>query len=133
MIAVRVLKRVRALILLADGWPPGDVPAAVGCGEATVRRVRQRFEQSGVAAVLDDRPRSGPPRSVTKTVEARIIAMVCSSPPEGRSRWTVRLVAEEVGARGIAKRIGRESVRLIFRDHDLKPWREKNVVRTSPG
>jgi putative transposase len=66
-------------------------------------------------------------------VEARIIAMVCSSPPEGRSRWTVRLVAEEVIDRGIVKRISREKIRIILRDHDLKPWLEKNVVRASFG
>jgi hypothetical protein len=104
----------------------------VGCGEATVRRVRQRFEQGGVARVLDDAPPPGRSKTTTKSVEARIIAMVCSSPPEGRSRWTVRLVAEEVVERGILKRVSREKIRLILRDHDLKPWREKNVVRPSP-
>jgi transposase len=104
----------------------------VGCGEATVRRARQRFEEGGIARVLDDRPPPGRSRSTTDSVDARIIAMVCSSPPEGRSRWTVRLIAEEVVERGIVDRIGREKIRLILRDHDLKPWREKNVVRTSP-
>jgi putative transposase len=128
---VRILKRVRVVTLLADGWAPADIPSAVGCGEATVRRARQRFEQGGVARVLDDRPPPGRSRTTTETVEARIIAMVCASPPEGRSRWTVRLVAEEVVERGIVKRISREKIRLILRDHDLKPWREKNVVRAS--
>jgi putative transposase len=132
-IAVRILKRLRVLTLLADGWAPSDVPAAVGCGEANVRRTRQRFEQGGLAAVLEDRPRSGRRRSTSEAVEARIIAMVCSSPPTGRSRWTVRLVAEEVADRGIVERISREKIRLILRDHDLKPWREKNVVRSAPG
>lgn len=94
--------------------------------------MRQRFEQGGVTAVLDDRPRTGRTKTTTKTVEARIIAMVCSSPPEGRSRWTVRLVATEVIDRGIVKRISREKIRIILRDHDLKPWLEKNVVCASP-
>jgi putative transposase len=94
--------------------------------------VRQRFEQGGVAAVLDDRPRTGRSKTTTKAVEARIIAMVCSSPPSGRSRWTVRLVAEEVIERGIVRNISREKIRIILRDHDLKPWLEKNVVRASP-
>jgi putative transposase len=132
-IAVRILKRLRVLTLLADGWAPSDVPAAVGCGEANVRRTRQRFEQGGLTAVLEDRPRPGRQRSTTDAVEARIVAMVCSSPPDGRSRWTVRLVADEVVERGIVKRISREKIRLILCDHDLKPWREKNVVRSSSG
>ena len=59
----------------------------------------------------------------------RIIAMVCSDPPEGRARWTVRLVAQEAVKRKLAPRVGRETIRILLQDHDLKPWREKNVVR----
>jgi hypothetical protein len=44
----------------------------------------------------------------------------------------VRLVAEEVIERGIVRNISREKIRIILRDHDLKPWLEKNVVRASP-
>jgi len=62
--------------------------------------------------------------------EARIIAMVCAAPPEGRARWTVRLVAEEAVARKLVPRVGRETIRVLLKSHDLKPWREKNVVRS---
>ena len=127
----RVMMRIRVLTLLADGWAPADVPEAVGCGEANVRRTRQRFEQGGVAMVLADRPPPGRARTTTDKVDARIVALACTSPPEGRSRWTVRLIAEEVVERGIVKTISREKIRIILRDHDLKPWREKNVVRAS--
>jgi hypothetical protein len=53
----------------------------------------------------------------------------------GRARWTVRLVTEQVVARGIAGRVGRETIRIVLATHELKPWREKNVVRASdrPG
>ncbi len=57
----------------------------------------------------------------------RLIAMVCSSPPEGRARWTVRLVAEEAVKRKLVPRVGRETIRILLLSHDLKPWREKNV------
>jgi putative transposase len=53
--------------------------------------------------------------------------MVCSSPPEGRARWTVRLVAEEAVKRKLVARVGRETIRLLLLSHGLKPWREKNV------
>jgi hypothetical protein len=49
--------------------------------------------------------------------------MVCSSPPEGRARWTVRLVAEEAGKRKLVPRVGRETIRILLLSHDLKPWR----------
>ena len=60
----------------------------------------------------------------------RIIAMVCSRPPAGRARWTVRLVAEQAVKRKLVPRLGRETTRILLLYHDLKPWREKNVVRT---
>jgi len=59
----------------------------------------------------------------------RIIALVCSDPPEGRARWTVRLVAQEAVKRKLVPRVGRETIRILLLAHDLKPWREKNVVR----
>ena len=55
--------------------------------------------------------------------------MVCSAPPEGRARWTVRLVAEEAVKRRLVACVGRETIRLLLLHHHLKPWREKNVVR----
>jgi Homeodomain-like domain len=65
----------------------------------------------------------------------RIIAMVCSQPPSGYARWTVRLVAEQVVKRKLVPRVGRETIRILLLSHDLKPWREKNVVRggAEPG
>jgi hypothetical protein len=60
--------------------------------------------------------------------QQRIIAMTCSNPPEGRARWTVRLVAQEAVKRRLVPRVGREAIRIILLDHDLKPWRGKNVV-----
>ena len=55
--------------------------------------------------------------------------MVCGDPPEGRGRWTVRLITQEAIKRRLIDHIGRETIRLLLLHHDLKPWREKNVVR----
>jgi hypothetical protein len=59
----------------------------------------------------------------------RIVAMACSTPPAGAARWTVRLIAEEAVKRKLVPRVGRETIRILLQSHDLKPWREKNVVR----
>jgi hypothetical protein len=48
--------------------------------------------------------------------------MVCSNPPEGRARWTVRLVAQEAVKRRLVPRVGRETIRILLLAHDLKPW-----------
>ena len=68
-----------------------------------------------------------PPRLLDDGQKQRLIAMVCSNPPEGRARWTVRLVAEEAVKRKLVPRAGRETIRMLLLSHDLKPWREKNV------
>jgi hypothetical protein len=54
--------------------------------------------------------------------------MVCSAPPEGQARWTVRLIAEEAVKRKLVPRVGRETIRVLLSSHEFKPWREKNVV-----
>jgi putative transposase len=51
-----------------------------------------------------------------------------SDPPEGRARWTVRLVTEQAVKRKLVPRVGRETIRILLENHDLKPWREKKVV-----
>ena len=128
--SARVFKRARILQLLADGWAPRDISEAVGCSGSTIRRTRSKYEEGGLAFALSERPRSGAPRKVEKRQEAQVVAMVCTDPPEGRARWTVRLVTEEANGRGLVKGVGRERIRLLMRDHKLRPWREKNVVRS---
>jgi len=54
--------------------------------------------------------------------------MVGSKPPEGRARWTVRLMAEEAVKRRLVPRVGRETIRVLLMDHDLKTWRDKYVM-----
>jgi hypothetical protein len=65
--------------------------------------------------------------------EAAIVAMVCAPPPSGRSEWTLTLIAEEAGRRRIVAKVGRETIRRMLKRHELKPWREKNVVRPEGG
>ena len=63
----------------------------------------------------------------------RFIAMVCGPPPQGRARWSVRLIASEAVKRKLVPGVGRETIRILLEDHDLKPWRKKNVVRGGIG
>ena len=104
------------------------VAPATTASRATIGRIRTRFRTRGLDAALTEDPRSGVPAKISASDEQRIVALVCSSPPEGRSRWTVRLLAQEAVKRKVVKSIKRERVRVILQDHELKPWREKNVV-----
>jgi hypothetical protein len=78
---------------------------------------------------LYERARPGKEARLDTQQRQRIVALVCSPPPEGRARWTVRLLAEEAVKRKLVPGVGRETVRILLESHDLKPWREKNVVR----
>jgi hypothetical protein len=59
--------------------------------------------------------------------------MVCGPPPTGRAQWSLSLIAEEAGRRRIVATVGRETIRRMLNRHELKPWREKNVVRPEGG
>ena len=127
--SVRVYKRARALQLLHAGKSPPKAAEATGLGEDTVRRVARRYEKGGLPRALHDAPRPGGVPLLDKRQEARVVAMVCSKPPDGLARWSLSLIAKEVMARGIVDKISDETIRRLLHRHELKPWREKNVVR----
>jgi len=130
---VRVIKRAQSLRLLAAGDSPPQVGRSVGLTAKGVRDIGWRYVKQGLEVALYDRPWPGAPQRIRAAEKQRIIAMVCAEPPEGRTRWTIRLIAEEAVKRKLLPRIGRESVRLLLQHHEWKPWREKNVVRRRVG
>ncbi|QDE95968.1 hypothetical protein BHS05_08905 [Myxococcus xanthus] len=77
-----------------------------------------------MVGALHERPRPGAARLLTERQASEVVAMVCAPPPEGRGRWTVRLIAQEAVRRGFVAKVGRETVRELLLRHDLKPWRE---------
>jgi transposase len=130
---VRVVLRGLALCQLHEGKAVSEVAANVRLTPKAVREIGRRYEQSGLDRAVHDKQRPGAQALLEYGQRQRIIAMVCSDPPEGRARWTVRLVAEEAVKRKLVPKVGRETVRVLLLAHDLKPWREKNVVRAGTG
>jgi putative transposase len=126
---VRTVLRALALSHLHDGKSTREVAAMVRLTPKAVRQIGRRYENAGLEPALYDKPRPGAAPVLDDSQRQRIIAMVCSDPPEGRARWTVRLVAEEAVKRKLVPPVGRETIRILLLHHDLKPWREKNVVR----
>ena len=130
---VRTVLRALALRQLADGQKMGQVAASVGLTRKTVRLTGERYRRGGLERALYEGPRPGSAALLDTQQQQQIVALVCSEPPAGRARWTVRLVAEEAVKRRLVPRVGRETIRVLLQSHDLKPWREKNVVRAEPG
>lgn len=124
---VRVVLRALALLQLAKGASAPQIAKVVPLTAEAVRNIGRRYLQGGLEWALYERPRPGAAEVLDESQKQRLIAMVCADPPEGRARWTVRLVAEEAVKRKLVPRVGRETIRILLLSHDLKPWREKNV------
>lgn len=128
--SVRVIKRAQVINLFDKGYTSPGIAKAVGINPVTVRDIGWRYLQGGLHRALYDLPRPGNPRLLTEKQANQIIAVVCSEAPEGYSRWTIELIVEEVIKRRIVKTVGRETIRILLKTHDIKPWREKNVVHS---
>jgi putative transposase len=126
---VRVILRGLALEQLCLGLTAPAVAKIVHLTPQAVRRIGHRYKRGGLESALYERQGRGADPLLDESHQQRIIAMVCSQPPEGYAGWTVRLVAEQAVKRKLVPRVGRETVRVLLLSHDLKPWREKNVVR----
>jgi len=125
---VRVILRAMALLQLAKGVSAPRVSSVIPLTPQAIRKVGHRYQDGGLERALYDKERPGAAQVLEESQKQRIIAMVCSDPPEGCGRWTVRLVAQEAVKRRLVPRVGRETIRVLLLHHDLKPWREKNVV-----
>ena len=132
---VRTVRRALVLQQLNQGASCLQVARQVGVGINTAYQIRKRYEEGGLERALYDKARPGAEPLLSPSQRQQVIAMVCSNPPTGQARWTVRLIAAESVRRGVVPRVGRETIRVLLQNHQLQPWREKNVVRggTGPG
>jgi putative transposase len=127
---VRVTKRIFALRLLSQGKSLVDAATSVGMYPRAMSRLARSYISGGLTAALYDKPRRHMAPILTSSQKQLVVALCCGPAPEGRSRWTIRLLAHEAVARGVVPKVARETIRMILSEHDLKPWREKNVVRS---
>jgi putative transposase len=130
---VRVILRAVALLQLAEGVSAPRIAGMLPLTAQAIRKIGHRYRDGGLERALYEKERPGAVSLLEDSQKQRIIAMVCSNPPEGCARWTVRLAAEEAVKRRLVPRVGRETIRVLLLHHDLKPWRKKNVVHAGTG
>jgi transposase len=131
--SARVLRRAAILKQLDGGQKAVQVAFNVGVAAKTVRAIARRYEEEGLDSALHEKPRPGKQPALDTGQSQRIIAMVCGPAPQGMARWSVRLIAEEAVKRKLAPHVGRETIRVLLQSHELKPWREKKLVRGRTG
>jgi hypothetical protein len=120
-----VKKVVHAQVLLMSDegehatkrWTDDAIAAALNLHRNSVGRIRHRFLQRGEAPALHRQVRKAPPvpPKVDGYLEAQIIALCCSDPPEGRADWSIRLLTSELKTRQIVTEISRETVRQTLK------------------
>ena len=120
-------KLVHARILLkADavpngpGWRDAQIAEGLDVGRATVERVRKLFVEEGLTAALERRkPRSQYVRALDGDAEAHLVALACQKPPEGRSRWTLRLLAERMVQLSYEDAVSKDTVSRTLKKTNL--------------
>jgi transposase len=125
---VRRLKHAQ-ILLKADetengpAWSDAQIADAVVCGEATVERVRRRFVEEGLELALSPyrTPRRVYRPKLDGEQEARLITLACSTPPEGRTRWTLRLLADALVELDVIDSVSYETVRQTLKKTNLSP------------
>jgi len=115
--AARTLAHARILLKANQGeggpaWTDAAIAGAVEVHPATVARVRRAFVEDGLVAALDRKsPDRTYPRVLDGAAEAHLVALACGDPPEGRERWTLRLLADALVRLEVVEAVSHEAVR----------------------
>jgi len=117
--SVRELTRAHVLLLLNDGRTEIEVKETLRISRATVSNIKRRYREEGLQAALTEKPRSGQPKKYVEKHEAEVIAQACAKPPDGRKRWSLVLLTEEMRTREGFETVNRESIRLILKKAGL--------------
>ena len=98
------------------GWTDREISAALDISLCTIERVRRRFVEESLEAALKRRPGGGATqRRLDGEQEAHLVALVCSEPPQGRMRWTLRLLSDRMVELDYVESICHETVRQTLK------------------
>lgn len=120
--AARRLKRAQILLAADAGVDDEAIARSVSVGGSTVYRTKRRFVEGNLDLALSEEARPGAARKLSGKETALLIATACSAPPEGRKRWTLDLLADEMVRLTGHEALSRETVRRRLAEDELKPW-----------
>ena len=113
--SARALTRARVLLLANQQKGDSEIAEILDVGRNTVWRIKKKYRKEGLESALAEKPRSGQPKKYTEKHNAEIIAQACTEAPDGRKRWTLTLLTEEMRKMDGFKTINKESIRLILK------------------
>lgn len=121
-----MIYRANALNLRSKGLTLAEVADFLEVTARTVYNIERNYEIGGLDKALHDDPRPGSPVRIDDRLKSYVVATVCSDPPEGFDRWTLELIQSALLEKNVVDTISRESIRLILKEHDLKPWLQRS-------
>ncbi len=110
-----VIRRAHILLKTDEGKTDAEISQALYISEQTIRRTRMRYSEEGLQSALEDKPHPQPKLKLHDEKEAYLIALACSTPPAGRKRWTLELLAKQLVHDGIVEHIAPETIRLTLK------------------
>lgn len=123
--AARKLKRAQILLAADAGIGDEAIADSISVGGSTVYRTKRRFVEGNLDLALSEEARPGADRKLSGKETALLVATVCSSPPKGRKRWTLDLLAGQMVQLTEHEGLSRETVRRRLAEDGLKPWLRK--------
>ena len=113
--------RAQVLLKLGEGWGLEEVCAAFDVCRNTAVRVRRRFQEGGVDAVLADQRQERYHQALTGPQQAYLIATACSKVPDGHDHWTLRMLAKKAVELGFVEKISPETIRALLKRTSSSP------------
>jgi transposase len=117
----RVRTRAQVLLKLGEGWSLAEVCRAFDVCRNTAVRVRTRFAEGGVDAVLSERRQTRYRQALTGSQQAYLIAIACSPVPDGHDHWTMRMLAGKAVELGFVEKISPETIRALLEKTNSSP------------
>jgi transposase len=114
-VPARSLTRARILLMADEGYSNKEIVKVLKITRPTVNRTRKRYCQEGLDSAINDKPRSGAPPKIDGTIEAQVTLLACSEPPEGRSTWTLQLLADKLVELEVIDSISTMSIQRILK------------------
>ena len=119
--AAQRVRRAHILLHADEGRTDEAIAEALHTNRSTVERTRRRFVEAGLEAALSERPRPGAAPALDRKGQATLLALACSNPPEGRTCWTMQLLADELVERRVVGAISDETVRRVLKKTGWRP------------
>jgi transposase len=117
--SARKINRAQTLLMADEGKTDREIAEALHIGTATVQRTRQRFVENNLEGALQEKPRPGGAKKLDAKGLAVLETLAQSKPPEGRKRWTLRLLADRLVELKVVQALSGETVRVELKKRGL--------------